>query len=76
MEVTLQVNGRNMTFSEKELRAILEEHFSSETRQVTTAKVAQKPTEGEWFEVKPQAIDQELFEKKRKDQRQENIIEI
>lgn len=31
----------------------------------------QKPTVGEWFEVKPQAIDQRLFETKREDYRQE-----
>jgi len=71
MKVTLQVNGREMTFSEEELKAILEKHFSSETKQVTTTKVAQKPTEDEWFEVKPQAIDQKLFAKKRNNNRQE-----
>ena len=76
MKVTLQVNGREMTFSEKELRAILEEHFSSETKQVTTAKVAQKPTEDEWFEVKPQAIDQKLFRKKRENKKQENTRKL
>lgn len=72
MKITLQVNGREMTFSEQELIAIVEEHLSSKTtKQVTTAKVAQKPTEDVWFEVKPQTIDQKLFEKKRKDNRQE-----
>lgn len=53
--VTLKVNGRKMTFSEKEISSILEEHFSR-----------QKPTEGEWFEVKPQDINQKLFRRKRK----------
>lgn len=72
MKITLQVNGREMTFSEQELSSILEEHFSSKTTQkAKTAKVAQKPTEDAWFEVKPQAIDQKLFEKKKKDNRQE-----
>ena len=72
MKVTLQVNGQEMTFSEKELIAIVEKHLSSETTQKTTmAKVAQKPTEDAWFEVKPQAIDQKLFKNKRKDNRQE-----
>lgn len=68
MKVTLQVNGREMTFSEKELIAILEEHFSSKT---TTSKVAQKPTEDEWFEVNPLTIDQKLFEEKRNNKMQE-----
>lgn len=72
MKITLQVNGREMTFSEQELSSILEEHFSSKTTEkAMTAKVAQKPTEDAWFEVKPQAIDQKLFEKKRNDNRQE-----
>ncbi|MGN1384453.1 MAG: hypothetical protein ACI4XD_04095 [Clostridia bacterium] len=68
MKVTLQVNGREMTFSKEELIAIVE-HLS--TQQTTTTKVAQKPTEDAWFEVKPQTIDQKLFEKKRNDYRQE-----
>ena len=44
---------------------------SEATQQTTTAKVAHKPTENEWFEVKPRAIDQKLFENKRKDDKQE-----
>ena len=71
MKITLQVNGREMTFSEKELIAIIEKHLSETTQQTTTAKVTRKPTEDAWFEVKPQAIDQKLFEKKRNDNRQE-----
>ena len=55
-----------MTFSEQELSSILEEHFSS--------KVA--PTEGEWFEVKPMAIDQKLFEKKRTNSFQEETRKL
>lgn len=42
-----------------------------ETLQATTAKVVQKPTEDEWFEVKPRAINQNLFKSKRKDRNQE-----
>lgn len=34
-------------------------------------EVAQKPTEGKYFEVNPQAIDQKLFEKERTDKSQE-----
>ena len=59
LEITLNVHGRERTFSEKELIAILEKHFSNEaTKQVSTAKVAQEPTEDKWFEVNPQTIDQ------------------
>ena len=72
MKVTLQLDGRDMTFTERELVAIVKEHLSRKTTKKTyTTKVAQKPTEDEWFEVKPQAIDQKLFEKKRKSKRQE-----
>ena len=66
MKVTLLVDGREMTFTEQELIAIVKENLSSKA-----TKVVQKPTEDEWFEVKPYAIDQKLFEKKRKDNRQE-----
>ena len=67
MEVTVTVHGRKRTFSEKELKAILEEHFSSEG----TAKVVQGPTEGQWFEVNPLAINQEHFNEEKEDKRQE-----
>lgn len=77
MKVTLQVNGREMTFSEEELIAIVEKHLSSETTQrTTTTKVIQKPTEGAWFEVKPQTIDQKLFKKKRESSRQEAMRQL
>lgn len=71
-KITLQVDGREMSFSEQELIAIVKEHLSTKTtQQTTTAKVAQKPTEDAWFEVKPQAINQKLFEKKKEDSIQE-----
>lgn len=89
MKVTLQVNGREMTFSEQELIAIVEKHFASEqpkkaqTLEISAAKqqaegheIAQSPTEGKWFEVKLQAIDQKLFKKKRADERQEKTRQL
>lgn len=77
MEVTLTVHGRERTFSEQELIAILEKHFSNEaTDQVSTAKLAQVPTEGKWFEVNPQAIDQNLFQKERENWTQEETRKI
>lgn len=72
MKVTLPINGRESTFSEQEPIDVLEKHFSNEsTEQVTTEKVAQKPTEGQWFEVNPQDIDQTLFREEREDVSQE-----
>lgn len=72
LEITLPVHGRQMTFSEKELIAILEEHFSNEAIEpVSTAKLALVPTEDKWFEVSPQTIDQSIFQKERKNARQE-----
>lgn len=72
LEITLPVHGRQRTFSEKELIAILEEHFSNEAIEpVSTAKLALVPTEDKWFEVNPQTIDQSIFQKERKNARQE-----
>ena len=72
MKIILPVHGRERTFSEQELIAILEKHFSDKVNeQATTANVAKVPTEGQWFEVNPQAITQNLFQKKRKNERQE-----
>lgn len=77
MKFTLQVGGREMTFSEPELRFIIEEYFrGSTTKRTMTDKVAQKPAEDAWFEVKPKAIDKKLFGKKRKDKRQEVVRRI
>ena len=39
-------------------------------------KIAQVPTRGKWFEVKPLSIDQKLFETKRKDIRQETTRQL
>ena len=77
MKVTLPIHGREKTFSEQELIAILEKHFSNEaTEQATTANVAQAPTEEQWFKVNPQEIDQSLFQKKRKNMRQEETRKL
>lgn len=61
MEVTLPIYGRERTFSETELIAILEEHFNK----------AKPPTENQWFWIDPLAIDQKLFQTERADPKQE-----
>ena len=78
MKVTLQLpNGREMTFSEQELIAIVEEYLSRKiTIKEPTFKVAEKTIEREWFEVKPLTIDQELFEEKRNDSKQEETRKL
>lgn len=77
IKVTLTVHGRKRTFSEQELITILEKHFSQiATERVSTAKLAQVPTEGKWFEVNPQAIDQNLFRNEREDSRQEKTRKL
>lgn len=77
MKVTLLVHGREKTFSAQELIAILEKHFSNEaTEQASTANVAQVPTEEQWFEVNPQAIDKSLFQEKRRNDRQEETRKL
>lgn len=77
-KITLQINGREMTFSESELIGILENHFTNqkETHEQKEYKTMQKPTEGKCFEVNPKAINQNLFSEKRKDSMQEQTRQI
>lgn len=72
MKITLQVNGREMTFSEEELTAIVEKHFAEEVIEVEpeTHQVEQLTSE-EWFEVNPLEINQSIFQAKREDKNQE-----
>ena len=44
--------------------------------EVSTIEVAEKPTEGKWFDVNPLAIDQKLFKKKRGYSRQESTRKL
>lgn len=67
MKVTLSIHGREKTFSEQELIAILETYYFN---------VAEVPTEGKWFEVNPRAIDSSLFLRKREDKMQEETREL
>lgn len=78
MKITLQIGGREMTFSESELIEILENHFANqkETHEQKEHKTMQKPTEGKCFEVNPKAINQNLFSEKRKDSKQEQTRQI
>ena len=95
MKIVLEINGREMTFSEEEIVAILEKHFSASiteseqkeaVEEVTekqkekisyeAAETAQKPTEGKWFEVNPEAINRKLFKIERKDESQERTRQI
>ena len=66
--ITLQVDGREMTFTEEELTAILEDHFTFAT--------SKRPTEDVPFEVNPLGIDRNLFKKKRKDEQQEKTRQL
>ena len=77
IKVTLPIHGREKTFSEQEIIAILEKHFSNDaTKSETTANVAKVPTEDRWFEVNLQDINQSLFEKEKKDGRQEKTRKL
>ena len=78
MKVTLQIGGREMTFSENELIEILEKYFANqkEAHEQKEHKTMQKPTEGKCFEVNPKAINQDLFSEKRKDSKQERTRQI
>ena len=88
MKITLQVNGREMTFSEEELIAILEEHFGDKTskteaqatKAVQTENKETKPTKtqtkGKYFNVIPSSIDVSLFKKNRNDGHQEWVRQL
>lgn len=77
MKETLQVNGREITFTEKEHGSILEKHFSDkEIEQDKAAEIAQVPKEGKWFKVNPLAIDENLFKKERRDSKQEETRQL
>lgn len=78
MKITLQVNGREMTFSEEELIAILNEHFSErETEEQTTKcvqtedKTTQVAKTDKYFDVTPSSINRNLFQEEREDVQQE-----
>lgn len=75
MKITLQVNGREMSFSEEQLVDILETHFPINKVNENSEGIT-VPTEGQWFEVIPLAINQELFQTKREDKKQERTRQL
>lgn len=66
-KITLNVDGREMTFSEHELASIIKEHLSIKTS---------KPIEGKWFEVNPASITPILFADERRDTNQEETRQL
>ena len=64
-KIILHINGSQRSYSEEQLTAIVEKYSSTI-----------KPKVGEWFEVKPQTIDQQLFCEARKDPRQESTRQL
>ena len=72
IKMTFKIHGRDMTLSMDELIKILEKHFSTEP----IKKTVQSPSEGEWFEVNPDTIDQSLFYKIRPDLKQEEARKL
>ena len=74
MQVILTVLGRKCVFSEEELTAILERHFSDKEAKATrevALPVTVRPTEGEWFRVNPATINREIFQESRENVREE-----
>ena len=71
-KVTVTDSGKiGIVYTEKEQSPIEET-----TKAQSTTNVVQGPTEGKWFKVNPKAIDQTLFEKERKDEKQENTRQL
>lgn len=62
---------RDLSIAERK-KLVLEKETSCEIVDIEeVTEIIQKPTEDEWFKVKPQTIDQKIFKKKRHDIRQE-----
>jgi len=85
MKVTLQVNGREMTFSKVDNISIVEENVTNKaveseqkTDEITPklTKVHEPPNEDVWFEVNPQTINLELFNEERSDYSQEKMRQL
>lgn len=73
-EITLHVRGKEITFLKEELADIVEGYFSSiPLDNDGTLNVTMVPKVNQWFEIRPKAINRKLFEKKRKDIKQEKI---
>lgn len=69
----LEVNGRKMHFSDEELIAILEKHFSNEEQPI---QIVEMPVEGKLFEIKPVKINRSLFSEKRDNEEQEKLRKL
>lgn len=69
--IKLQVNGREMNFTQAELIKILEEYYKKKEQK--KPEIVQTPTEGKWFRVNPETINRKLFEEKRDDYKQEIV---
>ena len=65
--ITLQVNGEKRNFTEQGLTAILEIYYNGN---------ADKPIEGNWFEVNPLGINKVFFEIKRENEAQERTRQL
>lgn len=74
INVTLQVNGREITFSKEEITAIVEKHLA--TGLTKKGSEVQPPVEGEWFEVNIQTINKKLFKDERADRDQEETRQL
>lgn len=76
MKLTLQINGREMTFSEEQLIAILKNHFSGEQEDIVAEEVTKNPIVGTCYLVTPSSINKDLFKEERKDPCQEEIRKL
>lgn len=80
MKVTLQVDGKEKTFSEDELVSIVKEYLAQKQAathgEETPIQRPMRPTEGVPFEVNPLVIDRTPFQEGRKDQMQEETRQL
>ena len=68
----IKVHGKEREFTERELTSILEEDYERKYyKKDITPLMTATPTEGNWYLVDPEKIDQSLFEEERDDFEQE-----
>jgi len=76
LQILKKQENTDMT-KEEFIAMMIEEHLADEAaKRLSRAKVARVPTEDLWFVVNFQEIDQSLFQKKRKDESQEETRKL
>lgn len=72
-KIVLQIDGKEMTFSEEELAEMVEYYIANAISSSDKSDVITSPIEGKWFKVNPMDINRKPFAKKRQNSAQETM---